>query len=237
LEALAELSPVDVLAGVEEAVASHLMVERPATAGASRSCTAWSGDAVPSCPRCDDGCTPTSPAALEARPGTAAASPPQGCLSPPPGRTGRGRAGDGRRREEPAPTLRRHAYEERRHYAAALDVAGTGPSVRCRLGLELARSRWRAGETAPHRGLRSRAEAYQADREISPPARCSGDVRTQATSAAAISVRRASHRALRGWTRGPFRPACWRGSAPRLAGAADPRAGDLCDERRDRRCA
>ncbi|HEX6871921.1 MAG TPA: hypothetical protein VF163_12545, partial [Micromonosporaceae bacterium] len=237
LESIAELATVDVLAAVEEAVASQLMVERGATPGRFRFVHGLVQEALY---QEASGARRMRlhadiAAVLEARPGTAAANPARiayHLLRGGPEVAERAVVAASRAGTD---ALRRHAYEEAiRHYAAALEIGGTEPSVRCRLRLELAGSRWRAGDTVTAREdyEAAAAEAVQAGR---------ADLAARAVfggTAHGATLGRCDPRAVGQLTRvlqaldphDPFRPRLLARLSAELAGAADPRASELCQQ-------
>jgi DNA-binding SARP family transcriptional activator len=132
-----------------------------------------------------------------------------------------------------AEALRRHAYDEAASdYEAALSVAGSDPAVRCRLRLELAGARWRAG----HVGA-ARVEYETAGREAEVAGR--PDLATLAAFGAAghgptLGLCDDQIVALltsvldRTRTDDPYTPRLLARLAMELAGAGDARASGLC---------
>jgi DNA-binding SARP family transcriptional activator len=240
LELVPELSRVDVLSALEEVVASHLMVERPDHNGhfafvhglvqetlyqeisaarrrrlhldAATVLEGWQGGPSATASRLAYHLLRGGPDAAERA--TIAAA----------------RAG--------AEAAVRHAYEEAAtEYAAALDVAGTDPAVRCRLTLELAGARWRAGETA-----RARRDYEAAAEEASAAGRT--DLAVRAVFGAVghgPTLGRCDEHAVRHLTavlgvigtHDPFMPRLMARLGAELAGESDPRAVGLCDQALD----
>lgn len=147
LEVVPELSTVDVLAALEEAVGARLMIER----SVGRFC--FVHGLVPEALRRELSAARRQrlhidlATALEARPGTAAPDPARVAyhlLRGGPAAAERAVVAASR---AAAAAQHRHAYADAaEYYTAALAVAGTDPVVACRLRLEQAWALWRAGE-------------------------------------------------------------------------------------------
>ncbi len=151
LEAVPELSTVDVLEALEEAVASHLMTELPGASGRF----AFVHGLVPETLYRELTATRRQrlhadlATAIEARPGGALNSVTRVAQHLLQGGTGVSARAATAAARAGADAASRHAYDEAtQFFAAAVDRAGPDPVARCRLRLQLAEARWRSGDTA-----------------------------------------------------------------------------------------
>ena len=237
LEVVPELSTVDVLEALEEAVASHLMTEPPGVNGRF----AFVHGLVPETLY---GELTTArrrrlhadlATAIENRPGGApysVASVAQHLLR---GGTGVSARATMAAARAGADATSRHAYDEAVHFfTAAVDSAGSDPVARCRLRLQLAEARWRSGDTAGA-GVEFRATALLAQQVGRPDlasraifgATGHGPNLLGCDRAAAAEI----EAVLRDMDAGdPYRPRLLSRLGAELAGAPDPRSRDHCVE-------
>jgi len=237
LELMPELSRVDVLSVLEDAVGSHLMVEQTGHIGRFAFVHGLVQEAL------YQGLSAVrrqrlhldAAAALEGRqasPSPTASRLAYHLLRAGPAAAERATVAAARAGAE---ALRRHAYgEAANYYAGALEVAGTDPAVRCRLRLELAGARWRAGDTAT-----ARQEYEIAAADATTAGRTDLAVRAVfGASGHGPTLGRCDKRAVEHLAavldtvepHDPFKPRLLARLGAELAGVGDERADDLCEQ-------